>query len=845
MNIFNLNFNTMKINIIPPHESYIRKYITSEVPIAKNRIPLLVGTTAVAKSSTVKSVVSSLENEGEYGYRLVDIRTAFLDKNDIEGFTTKVKDSNNEYQIEMSPMRELLECTDEFLAYARDTLRKLKELDENSETVKKLIEIYEYKSKTPVLFFDEITRAEKSVRNAFTTIINQKQFLDYHMTIARIVAATNYAVDLPEEYSVVYTTEDIYDIASLERYETYIVKPEDIFQSWLIWAKDNIHPVVYSYLQEKGASSAYNVDTLIKNFSTMKNADPMSISEYPFPNYRSWEHVSMYMKSLSGNTVKETVINSLLGKNEVSVGFLESLRDAEYTVEYLEGDDFFYNDMKDCVLAGVPVMLAGPTSYGKTTRVSNLASELDAVLICINLATKDSTQIKGVPYPIPVEEAMLKGYDINLEELSDYLKELITDTSSYNVSGRTTEYIPDKYVREKILKAKREGKRVILFYDEVNRCDKTVLSSVFEAVSDHRAFGVDIDSDKLSIVCAANLGNSYGDVTDLDPAFSSRFAVLRRDNWTLKDVSSFKSYMKEKKYNEAVRKFIEDLPEDTVLEMLESTEDRTLVDAVPSMRAWDDLSIYLNKAPKNDPIHGCVLFRHAPVYDTKEQLLKVLSDNWIGYLQDMDIFDGEEKISMRSVVDECKDEEVCNLSLFLSKIEAAALQIRYSIIKAKLGPNRYTEQFFDYYNRVSGRTIIGVDVVEDIERIPEYVSATLYGIDMDLLPGKCSNLVNEVMTRYKESLTKEHYQSLVHSIHDVLQVKDIILRWWRAELQEGSEAFRSLMTLASKDDKEFTYKVLEDLGIPSGNYDHIINPYYDQRSNECAEDVSIVEGVSE
>lgn len=915
--------DSLKIDFKDAYEEYIYNYIKSENLLTKNRVPLLIGTTAVAKSSLIKSIVQQLDTGGPDGYRLIDFRAAFIDKNDIEGFAMKLKDVNNEYYAEMSPMRELIEATDEYLDYARATLQgieqkiqtfmskeKMNQYDEiysryvkleagtpekdaarqelknfieefkdNYTTIAQLQELrrlYIEKSKTPVLFFDEITRAPKEARNAFTTILNQKSFLNYKMTRARIVAATNYPVGMPEDYIMVYTTEEIDDIAALERFEPFIVQPKDVYPRWKKWADQNLHPVVVEFIHSQPQRYSYALDTVIETIEDSGGLlDPYNAAEIPFPNFRTWEFVSNYIKSVEkGESYDQVMIESLIGKNYVSEEFYEFLNDNYPNL--LSNDvtgnpdrDVFYENLRAGVLAGVPVLLSGPTSYGKTTRVHNLAEELGAVVIEINLATKDATQIKGIPTPVPVQDTVLYGSNINFDSLPDDIKDLLRDTRKYGVSGNTTDYMPDKYVRDKLLEASRTGRPVILFFDEVNRCDKTVLSSVFEAVSDNRYMGVQFRPGQVKVVCAANLGSQYGDVTQLDPAFSARFAMVRKDEYDLEDVKSFKRYVDSvdkdgnPRFHKIVADFIKNQNDDDLLEALRSVEERTLLNAVPSMRAWHDISMMISNSEPDNPFSGRVVFNlngeigraldqiltsrsyYKLPLDEIERALQRFPANWTGHISGSkitiqglgmysttDLIEGSKMIVSQlkdpSVPDDVKENYFSQLRaimLGLKNLEIGLLKNRKTMVEAKLGAGYdIVERFFEYYNSVSGDTIIELKDLVDKSLISPYMDRRFGGMASDQLIAACSDFVNEFIDYFGDSLSVEHYQEVIKVSHILLKYVDQRLEWWGANLRR--DTFKVLVTKASEGDKQFNYDILAELGIPVDKYRQMIEDYY-------------------
>lgn len=924
VNVQNTSTANVKVDTKDPYEEYIYNYIKSDKLLTKNRVPLLIGTTAVAKSSLIKAIVKQLDTGRANGYRLIDFRAAFIDKNDIEGFATKLKDSNNEYFAEMSPMRELIEATDEYLDYAQATLdgieqkmqtlmnagdmdtydgiyaayksaepgspqfasarQALKDFFTNYEAdvstqIRQLAELrrlYTEKAKTPVLFFDEITRAPKEARNAFTTILNQKMFLNYKISRARIVAATNFPVGMPEEYIMVYTTEEIDDIAALERFEPFVVMPKDVYPRWNKWATGNLHEAVVKFIETNPDKYAYALDTVMDTIDNNPDMDEYNAAELPFPNFRTWEFVSNYIKSIEqqGQKFDMVMIVSLIGTNRVSKDLHDFLKKnypklMKDEIKPNQERDVFEENLRAGILAGVPVLLSGPTSYGKTTRVKNVAKEIDAVLIEINLATKDATQIKGIPTPIPVADTVLYGSNINLDSVSDDIRALLQDTRKYGVAGNTTDYMPDKYVRDMLLEASRTGRPVILFFDEVNRCDKTVLSSVFEAVSDDRYMGVTFKPGQVKVVCAANLGSEYGDVTQLDPAFAARFSMVRKDQYDMFDVKSFKKYVDStekdgtRRYHKVVAEFIKDQDDDDVLDAMKSVEERTLLRAVPSLRAWHDISEMVTNAEKDNPFGGKVVFNvstsqgqvlskvsTSPSWKSinvgdAERALNTFPPNWTGHLSDSPItisglgtytprewMEGAKMIVAQlkdpSVNDATKDNYFSQLKAMLAgmkDLEVKLLRNRKTMIEAKLGTDfDIVERFFEYYNSVSGDSIIELKDLVDESLIEPYMQRRMGGMASDQLIAACADFSKEFVDYFKTSLSSSHYQTVIRVSHDLLRHTDQMIEWWASSLK--ATQFKDLVTKASEGDKQFTYDTLNRLGIAVNQYKQEIENYY-------------------
>lgn len=88
--------------------------------------PCFVGNTGVSKSSLVKEAITQLNREGKdkgkWGFRLVDIRAAFLDKQDLLGFCKEVTLDSGLAAFTDSPNVKLLTCSTQFVMECRKFL---------------------------------------------------------------------------------------------------------------------------------------------------------------------------------------------------------------------------------------------------------------------------------------------------------------------------------------------------------------------------------------------------------------------------------------------------------------------------------------------------------------------------------------------------------------------------------------------------------------------------------------------------------------------------------------------------------------------------------------------------
>lgn len=149
------------------------------------------------------------------------------------------------------------------------------------------------KSRTSVIFLDELNRAELSTRQCSLQLILEKELHSHKLPFVRgqrtfIVAAINPSDD--------YQTEEL-DAALLDRF-LFIDMTLDV-SDWLEYANNNLVDVICSFISE-------NPDKL--------HYMPLDNSKGSSP--RSWEQLSEYFKTseITNNIVLEGIISGKLGK---------------------------------------------------------------------------------------------------------------------------------------------------------------------------------------------------------------------------------------------------------------------------------------------------------------------------------------------------------------------------------------------------------------------------------------------------------------------------------------------------------------------------------------------------
>ena len=312
-----------------------------------DRVFTLIGTTAVAKSALVKDVAEDL------GYRLVDIRCAFMDRLDLEGIHKADAENFDESDGLFShhcPHEKIVQCSDAYLEYSRNAQKKLEEYvttlnitDDNGVPITtqaqwdahkkshpevladskylglakalRLLKNIRETSKPAVLFFDEINRALPVVRSAMVQLLTSKKLENLEFRESKIVCAANtgagagdgrgddFIKEVLDDAFAGTTHDPSRDIAGADRFEPHVVSPQSRFPSWIRWAegsdgdRQNIHPVIIDFIREKPSaaeemaySAKYSVGVHIEVYD-----EDRPLAEIPFPNYRTWEYVSNHM----------------------------------------------------------------------------------------------------------------------------------------------------------------------------------------------------------------------------------------------------------------------------------------------------------------------------------------------------------------------------------------------------------------------------------------------------------------------------------------------------------------------------------------------------------------------
>ena len=682
-------------------------------------VPLLIGPTAVFKSATVKELCKKY-NYRMVDFRVAFTSrldySGLFQIGEVEGKKYSYACPMEEIVVCSDGFREFCKqsyqkledilqkgYTESSVASDGNTVETEKKYltDEQKTKIVELQLQYKNYMRTPVLFCDEITRCrDKGVNGILVQLLNQKKLNDMTLNGCKFVAATNLDIQKGverEEYrmelDMLYDVNTDLDVAYSNRFIPLKVYPNDVMDRWFEWASGttdkrgfkgvtNIHPVVLEFLNNN-RDMVYTdkpvLDAIAEGLSDNEQRTQV------FPNYRTWDMLSDYLYSVdktaeAENDGKEDGGEEKLYKRKILEGYVSKWC-CEKFIPFLESKGYSnYDDVKEPVKddvgdflstaleTGSPAMLIGPSALGKTSRVkqymkkAKIKTGLEPVLINVNLASKDAVDLMGMPVKQSLTEyvggGILKGS--GLDDVSKELQSVVANVSAdikYGMTDIMTLRAPDKTIKDRFVTALKEGREVILFFDEVNRVSSnTVTSAVFEVISDYRFAGVDFSNykDRVKVVAACNMAwegmddeaGGYGDTGTLDPAFAARFSIYWKKNYDENDVASWIEFMESQKEDGLIDgtliEFFKGLDTEQALKIMASVEKRTLEDAQPSTRNMLQLSKDIksmrgkrreNGTFKAKAFNGKILFTDDVVMQFEDLILERQSDSLESHAQ--------------------------------------------------------------------------------------------------------------------------------------------------------------------------------------------------------------------
>lgn len=186
-------------------------------------------------------------------------------------------------------------------------------------------------------------------------------------------------------------------------------------------------------------------------------------------------------------------------------------------------------------------LVVGESGIGKTALAKKIAKENDWSLIVIDGNLLKEGEIGGLP--------TVESY-------------VVINSNGENVEKKTTIYAVHNKLRE-IDEEIAKGRNVLLFIDEINRCEHTVQQELMNLILNREINGYKLD-DEVKILAAMNPSSKYGSdfdyqVVDMDAAQENRFVWLNMEadhtqwiNWAIREgiedkviefISTFPEYL--------------------------------------------------------------------------------------------------------------------------------------------------------------------------------------------------------------------------------------------------------------------------------------------------------------
>lgn len=170
---------------------------------------------------------------------------------------------------------------------------------------------------------------------------------------------------------------------------------------------------------------------------------------------------------------------------------------------------------KLALYSGAVPLVVGETGVGKTALAKKIACELDAHLIVIDANILKEGEIGGLP--------TTEDYSITI--------------SGKTINRRRTVYaIHTKLLEIDEILAANLDKKILLFLDELNRCEHAVQQELMNLILNREINGYKL-FDNVLVLAAMNPSNKYDSfghtdyqVVDMDPAQEDRFVWIEMDS---------------------------------------------------------------------------------------------------------------------------------------------------------------------------------------------------------------------------------------------------------------------------------------------------------------------------
>lgn len=226
------------------------------------------------------------------------------------------------------------------------------------------------------------------------------------------------------------------------------------------------------------------------------------------------------------------------------------------------------------MITGEVPLLIGESGIGKTSLIKNISKKNNYNLVTIDGNLLKEGEIGGLPI-VENKEYLLKNGEI-----------LIKKVTNYATHSKLVEI-------DEILKEKQN--KVLLFVDELNRCEHAVQQELMNLILNREINGYKL-SENVYIVAAMNPSSKYDDfensdyqVVDMDPAQEDRFVWIELES----DLNDWISWaMGDGKINDVIIEFLSTFPE-----YLHTPYGKENIKATP--RSWERISKAYSVFEKN------------------------------------------------------------------------------------------------------------------------------------------------------------------------------------------------------------------------------------------------------
>lgn len=221
------------------------------------------------------------------------------------------------------------------------------------------------------------------------------------------------------------------------------------------------------------------------------------------------------------------------------------------------------NTAKLVIMTKEVPLLIGESGIGKTSLVREISKNLDCKMVTIDANLLKEGEIGGLPVVSDIDVSGREGIK----------KRKIT---TYAIHNKLVE-VDD---------AVKNNKKVLLFIDELNRCEHAVQQELMNLVLNREINGYKL-SEEVSIIAAMNPSNKYESyeesnyqVVDMDPAQENRFVWINMES----DLKQWLSWaMGKGEIHSHVIEFLSSFPE-----YLNVTDSGESIRATP--RSWERVS---------------------------------------------------------------------------------------------------------------------------------------------------------------------------------------------------------------------------------------------------------------